>query len=40
MERLNRLEAEVKDLQGQLRQDSRNSSQPPSDDGFGKRPRT
>lgn len=40
LERLNRLEAEVKDLQGQLRKDSRNSSKPPSGDGFGKRTRS
>jgi transposase len=40
LERLNRLEAEVKDLQGQLRKDSCNSSKPPSGDGFGKRARS
>jgi len=37
LERLNRLEAEVKELKGQLSKDSRNSSKPPSGDGFGKR---
>ncbi|MBE9111779.1 IS66 family transposase [Nodosilinea sp. LEGE 07298] len=40
LERLNRLESEVKDLQGRLRKDSRNSSKPPSGDGFGKRLRS
>jgi transposase len=40
LERLNRLEAEVKDLKGQLSKDSRNSSKPPSGDGFGKRTRS
>ena len=40
LERLNRLESEVKDLQGQLRKNSRNSSKPPSGDGFGKRTRS
>lgn len=40
LERLNRLEFEVKDLQGRLRKDSRISSKPPSGDGFGKRPRS
>ncbi|UIE37562.1 IS66 family transposase [Leptodesmis sichuanensis] len=37
LERLNSLEAEVKELQGRLSKDSRNSSKPPSSDGFGKR---
>ncbi len=40
LERLNRLEAEVKDLKGRLSKDSRNSSKPPSGDGFGKRTRS
>lgn len=40
LERLNRLEAEVKELKGRLSKDSRNSSKPPSGDGFGKRPRS
>lgn len=38
--RLNQLEAEVKDLKGRLSKDSRNSSKPPSGDGFGKRTRS
>lgn len=38
--RLNHLEAELKDLQGQLRKNSGNSSKPPSSDGFGKRTRS
>ena len=37
LERLNSLETEVKELQGRLSKDSRNSSKPPSSDGFGKR---
>ena len=40
LERLNRLESEVKDLQGQICKNSRNSSKPPSGDGFGKRTRS
>jgi transposase len=40
LERLSRLEAEVKELKGQLSKDSRNSSKPPSGDGFGKRTRS
>jgi len=40
LERLNRLEAEVKELKGRLSKDSRNSSKPPSGDGFGKRTRS
>ncbi|MGB5974557.1 MAG: IS66 family transposase [Nodosilinea sp.] len=40
LERLKRLEAEVKDLKGRLSKDSRNSSKPPSGDGFGKRPQS
>ena len=40
LERLHRLESEVKELQGQLRKDSHNSSKPPSSDGFGKRTRS
>ncbi|MBE9065010.1 IS66 family transposase [cf. Phormidesmis sp. LEGE 11477] len=37
MARLNHLEAEVKELKGRLGKNSRNSSKPPSGDGFGKR---
>jgi hypothetical protein len=37
--RLNRLESEVKELKGRLNKDSRNSSKPPSGDGFGQRTR-
>jgi transposase len=37
LDRLNHLEAEVKELKGRLNKDSRNSSKPPSGDGFGKR---
>jgi transposase len=40
LDRLNHLEAEVKELQGRLNKDSRNSSKPPSGDGFGKRTRS
>ena len=40
MERLNQLELEVKELKGQLGKNSRNSSKPPSGDGFGKRTRS
>jgi transposase len=40
LERLNQLEAEVKELKGRLSKDSRNSSKPPSGDGFGKRTRS
>ncbi len=40
MARLNQLEAEVKDLKGRLSKNSRNSSKPPSGDGFGKRTRS
>lgn len=40
LERLNHLEAEVKELKGRLSKDSRNSSKPPSGDGFGKRTRS
>ncbi len=39
LERLNSLEAEVKELKGRLSQGRRNSSQPPSGDGFGQRTR-
>jgi len=39
LERLNQLEAEVKELKGRLSKDRRNSSKPPSGDGFGKRTR-
>ncbi|NJM99943.1 MAG: IS66 family transposase [Phormidesmis sp. RL_2_1] len=38
--RLNHLEAEVKELKGRLGKNSRNSSKPPSGDGFGKRTRS
>ena len=37
LERLNTLESELKELQGRLSKNSRNSSKPPSGDGFGKR---
>ena len=37
LERLNTLESEVKELQGRLSKNSRNSNKPPSGDGFGKR---
>ena len=37
MARLSQLEAEVKELKGQLGKNSRNSSKPPSGDGFDKR---
>ena len=40
MSRLNHLEAEVKELKGQLGKNSSNSSKPPSGDGFGKRTRS
>jgi len=40
LERLNGLEVEVKELKGRCRKDSRNSSKPPSGDGFGKRTRS
>ena len=40
MARLSQLEAEVKELKGQLGKNSRNSSKPPSGDGFGKRTRS
>ena len=40
MARLSQLEAEVKELKGQLGRNSRNSSKPPSGDGFGKRTRS
>lgn len=40
LERLNRLEAEVKDLKGRLSKDSQNSSKLPSGEGFGKRTRS
>lgn len=40
MARLNQLETEVKELQGRLSKNSRNSSKPPSGDGFGKRTRS
>lgn len=40
LDRLNHLEAEVKELKGRLNKDSRNSSKPPSGDGFGKRTRS
>lgn len=40
LERLNGLETEVKELKGRLSKDSRNSSKPPSGDGFGKRTRS
>ena len=40
MARLTELEAEVKALKGQLGKNSRNSSKPPSGDGFGKRTRS
>lgn len=36
LSRLNQLEVEVKELQGKLSKNSRNSSKPPSGDGFGK----
>ena len=38
--RLSHLEREVKELKGRLGKNSRNSSKPPSGDGFGKRPRS
>lgn len=38
--RLDALEAEVKELKGRLGKNSRNSSKPPSGDGFGKRTRS
>lgn len=37
LSRLNQLEAEIKELKGKLSKNSRNSSKPPSGDGFGKR---
>jgi hypothetical protein len=37
VERINRLEARVEALENQLSKNSRNSSKPPSGDGFGKR---
>ena len=37
LERLNKLESRVKELEGRLSKNSRNSSKPPSGDGFGKR---
>ena len=40
LSRLNQLEAEVKELKGRLGKNSRNSSKPPSGDGFGKRTRS
>lgn len=40
MSRLSELESEVKALQGRLGKNSRNSSKPPSGDGFGKRTRS
>ena len=40
MARLSQLEAEVKELKGRLGKNSRNSSKPPSGDGFGKRTRS
>ncbi len=40
LEGLHRLESEVKELQGQLRKDSHNSSKRASSDGFGKRSRS
>lgn len=40
LDRLHRLESEVKNLQGKARKDSHNSSKPPSSDGFGKRTRS
>lgn len=40
MARLTQLEAEVKELKGRLGKNSRNSSKPPSGDGFGKRTRS
>lgn len=40
LERLNQLEAEVKELKGRLSKNSRNSSKPPSGDGFGKHTRS
>ena len=40
LERLSQLEAEVKGLKGRLGKNSRNSSKPPSGDGFGKRTRS
>ncbi|MBN1961412.1 MAG: hypothetical protein JW841_10735 [Deltaproteobacteria bacterium] len=36
--RITQLEAQVKDLQQQLAKNSRNSSKPPSSDGFNKHP--
>ena len=40
LERLNQLEADVKGLKGRLGKNSRNSSKPPSGDGFRKRTRS
>lgn len=40
IQRLNQLEAEVKELKGRLSKNSRNSSKPPSGDGFCKRTRS
>jgi transposase len=40
LDRLNHLEAEVKELKGRSTKNSRNSSKPPSGDGFGKRTRS
>jgi transposase len=37
LERLSKLESRVEDLEGRLSKTSRNSSKPPSGDGFGKR---
>lgn len=40
LNRLNQLEAEVEDLKGRINKNSRNSSKPPSGDGFGKHTRS
>ena len=40
MQRLSQLESEVKELKGRLGKTSRNSSKPPSGDGFVKRTRS